>query len=193
MIRTAYFQALAPDAQFPKTAFNLKVNDVRYHLPLPLLVGDYLAGLLSPTGPFRCLEHYCSPLGIEILRTQPDAFEQNRGFPTYAESEKCLQSDQGVLTIHEIAASTLAAAEIERFAIEGGILSPEIAEWIMENSIFFQHCGGFVLALVHYSFSPTDYEFDDGVIQITDPEGLLETRPRSNILRQLLAASEARS
>jgi hypothetical protein len=193
MLRTAYFQALAPDAQFPQTAFNLTLNRADYCLPVPLNVANFLMLVITLPDTFDCLEHYCNSLGIDILRHRPEAFEPARNRPTYAETMLSLKTSHGAQTLIEIAFNTIAAAEMVRLAEKEVIKDYEAISWVIKNRAFFEHCGGFVLALVHYSFSLTDYESDDGVIQITDPEGLLETRPRSTLLRQLLAAAEARS
>jgi hypothetical protein len=193
MIRLAFFQAIHPDAQFPKTAFNLTLNRADYCLPVPLCVADFLMLVITLPDTFDCLEHYCNSLGIDILRHRPESFEPERNRPTYAEATLNLKTSHGAQALIEIAFNTMAAAEIVRLAEKEVIKDYEAISWVIKNRLFFERCGGFVLALVHYSFSPTDYESDDGVIQITDPEGLLETRPRSNLLRQLLVAAEARS
>ena len=193
MIRTAYFQSLAPDAHFPQTAFNLTLNRADYCLPVPLNVADFLMMVILLPDTFDRLEHYCNSLGIDILRRRPEAFEPGRNRPTYAETMQNLKTSHGTQTLIEIAFNPISAVEIVRLAETGAIKDYEAISWIIKNRVFFEHCGGFVLALVHYSFSPTDYESDDGVIQVSDPEGLLETSPRSKLLRQLLAAAEARS
>ena len=193
MIRTAYFQALAPDANFPQTAFNLTLNRAEYCLPVPLNLADFLMMVLLLPDTFDRLEHYCNSLGIDILRRRPEAFEPGRNRPTYAETMLNLKTSHGTQTLIEIAFNPIAAVEIVRLAEMGAIKDDQAIRWVIENRQYFEHCGGFVLALVHYAFSSTDYESDDGVIQVSDPEGLLEIRPRSELLRQLLVAAEARS
>ena len=194
MINYSLFQALSPDDQFPSTPFNLTLNDVRYHLPVPQNVADYLAGLLSPKGPFRRLD-ICNPEGIEILRTRPEAFELDRGMPTYAESEMIVQSDHGAWTVHEIAVSSLTSIEIERFAIEGGIVMSDVTKWIMQNSIYFQHCGGFVLARLRYCFDANDKvvnnRFADGTPKPTATNEQAKQRDHLGLFRQMLETMEA--
>ena len=194
MIHYALFQALAPDDQFPSSPFNLTLNVVRYHLPVPLSVADYLAGLLSPKGPFRRLG-LCNQEGIETLRTQPAAFELDRGLPTYAESETNVQTDQGAWSVQDIAVSSLAAAEIERLAIEGGIVMSDVTEWIMQNSIYFQHCGGFVLTHLRYDFNADDKavlnRYVDGNRKPTATNELAEQTNHLGLFRQLIDAMEA--
>ena len=193
MIRYALFQALAPDHQFPSTPFNLTLNDDRYHLPVPTSVADYLSGLLSPKGPFRRL-NLCNPEGVKTLRTRPEAFELDRGMPTYAESEMNIQSDHGAWSVHEIAVSSLAAAEIERLAIEGGIMVADVTEWIMQNSIYFQHSGGFVLARLRYCFNADDKAVisrsADGVRKPTATNEQAEQRGHLGLFRQMLETME---
>ena len=194
MIHYALFKALAPDEQFPSPPFNLTLNEVRYHLPVPLPVADYLAGLLSPKGPFRRLG-LCNPGGIETLRTQPAAFELDRGFPTYAEYVTNMQTDQGAWSVHEIAVSSLAAAEIERLAIEGGIMLADVTEWIMQNSLYFQHCGGFVLTHLRYYFNADDKtvlnRYADGTHKPTATKERAEQTNHLGLFRQMLDAMEA--
>jgi hypothetical protein len=194
MIHYAFFQALNPDHQFPSTPFNLKLNDVRYHLPVPQNVADYLAGLLSPRGPFRKLD-LCNPEGIETLRTRPEAFELDCGMPTYAESEMNIQSDHGAWSVHEIAVSSLTAAEIERFAIEGQILMSDVTLWLMQNSIYFQHCGGFVLARLRYCFNADDKavisRFADGIRKPTATNEVAEQNSHLGLFRKMLETMEA--
>ena len=194
MINYSLFQALAPDDKFPSTPFNLTLNEFRYHLPVPQNVADYLAGLLSPKGPFRRLD-LCDPDGIEIFRTQPAAFELNRGLPTYAESVTNVRTDHGAWFVHEIAVSSLAAAEIERLAIEDGIIMSDVSDWLMQNSIYFQHCGGFVLARLRYYFDADDMSeisrHADGTDEPIARNRLAEHRNHLGLFRQMLETMEA--
>ena len=194
MIHYALLQAIAPDHQFPSTPFNLTLNEVRYHLPMPTSVADYLSGLLSPKGPFRRLD-LCNPEGVKTLRTRPEAFELDRGIPTYAESEMNIQSDHGAWSVHAIAVSSLAAAEIERLAIEGGIIMSDVSDWLMQNSIYFQHCGGFVLARLCYYFDADDMteisHHADGADKPIATNKLAENRDPFGLFRQMLETMEA--
>lgn len=193
MINLALLHAIEPDHQFPSTPFNLTLNEVRYHLPVPQSVAEYLAGLLSPKGPFRRLD-LCNPEGIETLRTRPEAFELDRGLPTYADSQMNIQSDHGAWSVQEIAVSSLAAAEIERLAIEGGIIMSDVSDWIMQNSIYFQHCGGFVLARLCYRFNADDKaisQFADGTRKPTITNEQAERRDHLSLFRQMLETIEA--
>jgi len=193
MIHYALFQALSPDDLFPSTPINLKLNDIRFHLPVPQSVADYLAGLLSSKGPFRCLD-LCNPEGIKTLRTRPDAFELDRGLPTYADSEMNIQFDPGAWSVHEIAVSSLAAAEIERLAIEGGIMMSDVSDWIMQNSIYFQHCGGFVLARLRYYFDADDMDEIShhayGTDKPTATNNLAENHDHLGLFRKMLESME---
>ena len=194
MIRYDLFRALNPDDKYPHTPFDVKLNSLRYDLPLPPPVGDVLLDLLSPKGPFRRLHGRCTPAGIEILRTSPDAFESERGVPSYAESEVVVEATPGRLVmgyvLHQVAASAATASEIARRAAEGGFSDVAAAEWITQNCIFFQHCGGFELACVPYYFNTDEkdvvFSFVDGAVCRTEPKARAEQPSRFGMFREML-------
>ena len=104
------------------------------------------------------------------------------------------KTPHGSNMLTEFVFNSLAAAEIVRLAEKAVISDQDAIRWIIENRLFFEHCGGFAFALVHYAFNPTDFESDDGVIHIvTDDFNPSPSQAGLGLLRQLLAASEARS
>lgn len=86
MIRLDFFRAIAPTDDYPVVPFPLYLCGVEYDIPLASCVADELANLLSLKGPFHRLEHHCSPVGIELLRSCPSSFQPECEYAAYAES-----------------------------------------------------------------------------------------------------------
>lgn len=193
MIRYDLFRAIDPDDKFPSTPFNVRMNNLSYNLPLPQHVGDALSDLLSPKGPFFRLDGKCNPDGIYILSNRPKAFDQQRTIPSYAEATTRIETNYGGplmgYVLQQGVASKLTAAEIARFALEGGI-EPEATDWIMKNSMFFYHCGGFEFARVSYYFNADEknvvYTIVDGAVNYPEPKELAEQPGRFAMFREML-------
>lgn len=202
------FRALNPDDRYPTTPFNIKLKDLRYHLPLPPPVGDHLADLLSSKGPFLCLERYCNPAGIDLLRSNPAGFEIGSGMPSYAESEIRVEAIQDGRVMgyimQQAATNALAAQEILRFAIEdwashqgsiafAGSEHEAAIEWVMQYGTFFQHCGGFEMVRISYYFNADEqnaaYSMIDGDFSDPMPSELKEDHQRFALFRDLLERS----
>ena len=172
MIRYTLLRALDPDASYPKKLFGLSLNGVPYDLPLPDSIGDALAAILSPRGPFTRIDHLSNRAGIHSFCVNSKRYDTE---PCYAESELRLETNNGSLLMGSLlqhaAASKLTAAEIVRFALDESLsaatqsdgpieagLSSELTEWILQHSKFLQHCGGFELMRATYYFKTSAEE-----------------------------------
>ncbi len=188
MIRFAFFQALKPDADFPALPFSVKLNRTCFHFPIPALVRDFIVDLLSEA-PFERLEDYCSPIGIEILRTQPRAFGSDENSRTYAVAESQRTADGASMTVVEVAVSRSAAISIVRHAIEGQIPDLEVSSWIARNGLFLKSSGGFLLTYLCYSLDPEvggEAAVGNDETQYPTQDDLAETSPRFGMFRQML-------
>lgn len=193
MIRFALFQALKPDASFPALPFSVKLNQTHFQFPIPALVRDFIVDLLQSKAPFERLENYCSPLGIEILRTQPRAFGLNDHWQTYAVAESHRTADGATIAVEELAVSSATATSIVQIALDGNIHDLEVSSWIVRNGRLLRAAGGFVLTYLCYSLdadvSNEKANCNDEATYPTEND-LLETSPRFGMFRQMLQSTE---
>jgi len=207
MIRYTLLRALDPDDDYPKSTFGLVLNNVRYDMPLLDSIGDSLAELLSPKGPFERIAHLSDRAGFHRFCVNPKQYETQ---PCYAESELRLETSQGGLLmgslIQHAAASKLTAAEILRYAIDSKLCTDtptdrlienafnnEVIEWLLQHGKFFQHCGGFELLRATYYFTsreddPADVSVDSARPNLS-PTHFAEKVDRLKIFREMLTAA----
>ena len=154
MTRFDYFRALNPDKGYPKSPFGIVSHGIKYDLPLPAFVANALAKELSYAGEFYRLDAFCTPKGVNVVRLTPPAFDPALGRSAYVESTLRLDLSQNEQTMgcvmEQSACNTLAAADIFRFAMEGGRFEADVADWILNRSLFFLHCGGFEVDRITY-------------------------------------------
>lgn len=196
MIRQDLFRAMAPTRNFPDSPFHVKLNDVRYDLPLPPILTDVLLEVLSPKGIFRRLDGYCDALGIDRLRANPSIL-QSDPYPSYADAELRFTLTERNLPmgycLQQAVANKIAAQEIVRFAIESG-MKEEATQWVMTHAIFLIESGGFEIVRAWHYFSADErdavYAQLDGAVITHEPKVLGERPTGKQLMRDLLQLAD---
>lgn len=134
-------------ADYPKSPLDLLFDDLRYDYVLPIQAGIEITQLLLPTGPFRCLDQYCSQQGFEALRMLPAEFLPTQNDPFCAEAGTCIdvlddRLPRGYI-VQRYAANAVAAKRILRAVIEGPLLSVWVIDWLLGHAPLLDYCGGF--------------------------------------------------
>lgn len=196
MIRQDLFRAMAPTRNYPDSPFNVRLNDVRYDLPLPSILTEVLLEVLSPRGPFRQLDGYCDSMGIDRLRASPSIL-QSDPYPSYADAElRFTLTDRHLpmgYCLQQAVANKSAAQEIVRLAIESG-LEEEATRWVMAHSPFLIESGGFEIVRVWHYFSADErdavYAQLDGAVITHEPKMLGERPTGKQMMRDLLQLAD---
>lgn len=157
MIRYDVFCALNPDENYPSSLYNLSLNGVKYDLPLLTPVCDALLEVLIRSGEFERVEKFCSPSGMQKVRSDLLTLETANQSPAYAGCE-VLESISGPdiavgYALHQAAVNVSAARKILHLAAEGGTFEKEMDAWIVEHLAYFTFCGGFEIARMYYTLT----------------------------------------
>lgn len=169
MIRHNFFRALNPDSNYPTSPLNVTAHAVKYDLPVPDVVADALARVLSPAGSFFRAEEYCEPTGIDAVSSHPAAME-SYGKPAYAESEFQLNligfGNQPMgYYLHQAVANQPATVAVIGIAVEEKRFPKDVADWIIDRNAFFLHCHGFEIARFAYFFDGSEKAAVDAFTQ----------------------------
>ena len=162
MTRLHLFRALNPTDKYPFSPIDLSFNGVRYDLILPPRIGITLTRLLSSDGPFRRLDNFCLPDGLDAIRSNPLSFELEQGIPAYAEYQSHVEMpEQGVpvgYIVQHAAANPVAAKQILLSIIGENSFTLDVIDWLLEHAPFIEYSGGFEVAHVCCFTNETERE-----------------------------------
>lgn len=159
MIRYDVFRALKSDVGYPLTLFNVSLSEVQFDLPLPPPICNAIMDVLSRSGNFERVEKFCSPSGLDKIRTATKVLQTANLSPAYAGCD-VLEDITGPdlvigYVLYMMAANESAAREVLRLAVEGGTFQQEVGVWIINHTAHFSHCGGFEIARM-FCYSDVD-------------------------------------
>ena len=159
MIRYDVFRALKTNIGYPLTLFNVSLREVKFDLPLPPSISDAIMEVLTRSGNFERVEKFCTPSGMDKIRSAPKVLQTTSQSPAYAGCD-VLEDITGPdlvigYVLYMIAANESAAREILRHAVEGGTFQQEVDVWIINHAVHFSYCGGFEIARM-FCYSDVD-------------------------------------
>ena len=175
MIRYDVFRAVNPDESYPNTLFNVSIRKLKYDLPLPPYVCDELIKALTQSEKFERVEKFCSPLGLQKVRSELLSLETANRSPAYAGCKVLEDITEPELVngyvLDLIAVNESAVREILRLAIEEQVFTDEVDAWIINHGSFFRYCRGFEIARM---FFYADAEEKDEVMTFVDSHSFTE-------------------
>ncbi len=192
MIRYDLFRAISPDESYPNTPFNLSLHEVKYDMPLPIVVSDAFMQQLTCNTKFNRIDKLCTPTGMKSIRCNPTSL--NNIPHSYAGCEIYHDIEEPNATMGFIKQTAIISKSIVesylRFVIDTNNFDEDVVLWMYKHFKFLTSCGGVEITRMFFYTDPDERE---QVLSIIDappvthlPESIIESTGRKTSFRDMV-------